>query len=417
MKAIFRLCVLSVLLFCNLSTFKGSDAELCKDYLLLDGSEPIVGYAMDTTDNWWAITSPYYEKYRLIVNGNESEVFDDITRPVFSPDGKRWACFGLYNSSWFLLTEDLVLDLPATSVGEIVYSADSKAMAYSFFESELEIIRFGSKSIEVLYRKGSIFVNQNGQKIAFMGLRGTSMVLNVNGRESELFDQIKPFGFWYNGEMLYAAGSSPSWQIYKGNQPLSDIYYDISEVKINLNGTCAAFVATLASGKKVSVMISDEYYDALVGKPYEAIYGLTLHPEIPLLAYKAINERTNLIVLNSTEFFGGEFAGDPIFSHDGQDLLFVGCDTDCFANINGRKYAIYSDINVRQKYAIKPGSGTIAYTTGATMIVRFLETGELHAGMMVDEVNHIRYNWRDNRFESLGKINQRLYMLTCEMGL
>ncbi len=416
MRVIFRLCILLVLLFCNISTFKGTDAELCRDYLLLDGSEPIVGYAMDTTDNWWAITSPFQDRYRLIVNGNETDVFDDITRPVFSPDGSRWACFGLYNSSWFLLTEDEVIDLPATSAGEIVYSADSKTMAYSFYESELEIIRFGSKSLEVLYRTGQMFVSQTGQKLAFMGWRGRSMVLNVNGRESEPFDTIIPFGFWHNGQMLYAAGGSPSWQIYKGDNPLSDVYFDISEVSINLNGTCAAFIATLASGRKASVMISDDYYDPLIGKTYDAIYGMAIHPELPLIAYNAMYNGINFVVLNSTEFFGGEFTGNPMFSHDGMDLLFVGCDSDCFANINGRRYVIYNDINVRQKYAIKPGSGTIAYTTGAAMIVRFLESRELHAGMMVDEVSYIRYNWRDDRYESLGKINQRLYMLTCEIG-
>ncbi len=416
MRAIIRFCILIMLLLCNVSIFTGSEEQICNDYLLLDGSEPVVGYAMDTTDNWWAVTSPFNEKYRLVVNGDESEVYDDITRPVFSPDGSRWACFGLYNNSWYLLTRDSVVGLPATKIGEIIYSADSQTMVYSYFESELEIIRFGSKRIEALYRTGPMFLSQNGKKLAFMGRYGTSMMLNVNGREYEQFDQIIPFGFWQNGEMLYAAGSSPSWQIYKGDKPFADIYYDISEATINLDGTCAAFVTTMSSGKKYCVMISDEYYDPLAGKLYDNIYGLTLHPEIPLIAYNAVYSGINLVVLNSTEYMGGEFTGSPKFSYDGKDLLFVGCDIDCFANINGRKYVIYDNINIRQKYAFKPGSGTIAYTTGTTMIVRFLESGDLHSGMMVDEIKDIRYNWRKGRYESLGKINQRLYMLTCEMG-
>jgi len=47
------------------------------------------------------------------------------------------------------------------------------------------------------------------------------------------------------------------------------------------------------------------------------------------------------------------------------------------------------------------------------MAVREIEFNRLYAGMMVDELIPPRYNWRKQRYESLGKINQKLYLLTC----
>lgn len=404
-----KLILFSLLLF---STVEGYSQY--NDYMLLTGGEALVGFQMDTTDNWWAITAPFIGKYRLIVNGNMTEVYDDISAPVFSPDGSRWACYGKYFDTWSLLTNDEEIELSATNYGEITFSADSKVMAFSYFMNDLEIIEFNDRFIEVMYRRGKMFLNQDGTKLAFMGQRGSNYVLNINGEETEMYEGIIPLGFWHDGDFMFAAGFGNAWVLYKGEDEYSSVYDRITDAKMNLSGTVAAFTAVQNMNHHVCVTISDDYYDPIISRIYDSIYGLTLHPSEPLVAFNASKELVNYVVLNNTEYFGGEYTSSPRFSFDGSELYFVGCDIDCFVNINGKKHIMYGDMSVRKPYALKPGSNTIAYTSSSTLVIKWLGMNNFELGKMMDYIQDVRYNWRDKRYEALGRVMDRLYMLTFE---
>ena len=97
------------------------------------------------------------------------------------------------------------------------------------------------------------------------------------------------------------------------------------------------------------------------------------------------------------------------------ELYFVGCDIDCFVNINGRKYEVQYELNPYGKYAMKPGSKTIAQTTSTSMIIRYLEYKNFILSKMTDEIIPPRYNWRTDSYETLGRISQRLYLLQSPM--
>jgi len=390
--------------------------EICRDYSLLDGSEPIAAFGMDTTLHWWAITIPFTNQYRLIVDGDFTDTYENLTIPVFSPDGQRWSAFGIANGELHLINESETLILPGAGQkwGEIVYSGDSETLVYSYSIAGLEYIVGGRHKYSGLQRHGKLFVSYDGKKIAFTGYRGSNLVLSVNGRESQLFDDILPVGFWNDGNMLYAAKSGNSWQIYIGDKAVTESFTNVTEAQMNRFGTVAGFAVSFLSGEQAAVLIADEYYEPLIGRTYSKVMNITLHPEIPIMVYNAIDEYKNLVVMNTVEYDGGFYSGKPVFSYDGEDLLFIGCDEiNCFASINGRKYKINTSLNVRDQFAIKPGSGTICYSTSASMIVRYLESNRLHAGMMVDQIVAPRYNWRYKCYETLGRINERLYLLTC----
>ncbi|MDQ1266492.1 MAG: hypothetical protein QG635_1644, partial [Bacteroidota bacterium] len=245
--------------------------------------------------------------------------------------------------------------------------------------------------------------------------RGDNLVININGSESTLFDEIKPMGFWWDGKFVFAARSGDRWRIYKGDEEISDIYRSISEVAINLYGTAAGASAALSSGKMVAILFSDEYREPLISKQYNSVSNIALHPEVPLLSFGADWEGTNYVVLSSTEYFAGPEYSKPAFSYDGSELYFIGCDIDCFVSINGRRCPTKTMLEINYKYAYKPGSRTMAYSTSSTMIVRYLDTQELYAGMMVDRIIPPRYNWRMRRYETLGNVSGKLYLLTCRV--
>lgn len=393
-----------------------SKADKCFDYILLDGGETLNTFGMDTTQHWWAITQPFADSYRLIIDGNQTDVYKDFKNLTFSPDGNRWACFAKDNVQWFLLTDRGYLKLPnILRIGEIAFSPNSQVLAYSYYETDNETIVIKDRTIKVYQRASKLFLSNNGEKFAFVGRRSAnSYVVNINGKETSLFDNVKPFGFWYNGQFLYAGQNGDGWEIFKNNEPISEVYAYIQEGIINIKGTVAGILANEMNGNGVGIVLSDQYYEPLIGEEYDNVSHLILHPELAMIAYDARLNGQPVVVLNSTEYAGGiDLTGQPYFTADGEDLYFLGCDIDCFINVNGQKFSLNTDLPMDRFYAKKSGSNTIAYATSSSMIIRDLESNELYAGMMVDQIIAPRYNWREHRYETLGSIGNRLYLLTC----
>ncbi len=406
--------ILLLPLFLLVSTVK-SYSDKCEDYLVLSNGESIVQYGIDSTGHWWAVTEPFQGQYRITIDEQESEPFMDITNLTFSQDGQRWAYFGKTNTGWELVSNDSLIILPGTGAGEILFSPDSRMLIYSYFEGMDEVIIWGNKKIRVLNREGRLFSSWGGEKYAFVGKRGDMEVVNINGRESPLFDEIKPIGFWNDGSFVYAARSGDLWEIFFHGEALSQMYMNIFDVAINHFGTVAGILARRSPSEAVGIILSDDYYDPLVGKPYDWVGDLALHPEDELISYKAMINSNYYIVLNNTEYYGGETTGSPHFTYDGSELYFIGCSLDCFINIGGRQYNISSGLDESLHFAMKPGSKTIAYATSATMVVRYLETNQLYAGTMMDELIQPIYNWRTDRYETLGRIGNRLFLMTCRV--
>lgn len=407
------LFVLSYIILAILPIISQS-ADKCKDYLAFSSPEEIKAFGIDTTGHWFAVASNISGNYRLVIDGKETGVFREIKQVTFSNDGSKWSCFAKDNVRWYVISNDTTIEIPSSDVGELAYSPDSRALVYSYFEGENEVIVLQNRKINVLNRIGHFYPGFGGNTISFLGIRGEDTVININGTESQPFEAILPMGYWQDGQMVYAAKNGGYWVVYKNLTSISESYQEITEAKINIFGTAAAVLARQMSGNYISVIFSDEYYDPLVSKPYDYANALVLHPNLPMAAFRANVNTNNFIVLSNTDFYGGQTAGYPFFSYDGSELYFFGCDIDCFANINGKKYTINSQIDLLSTYAMKPDSRTVAYATSTSMIVRDLEKDQLYAGMMVDEMSPPIYNWRNKRYEALGKINQRLYLLTCE---
>ncbi len=388
-------------------------SQLCEDYMIWDGSETVSDFGIDTTGNWWAITNPFSNYKRLIVSGDETEEYNQISKPIFSQDGNRWAAFAEYNGSWYVITNDDLIELKATDVGSLGFTNNSKYLVYSYKSSEIEYIVLPEQTIQVLGKAGTFYVNDDANMFAFAGMRGSKYVININGIETTTFDEVLPIGFWHDNTFIYAAKNGMNWQIYRNNRPISENYALIKETAINRFGTVAAAIIETFAGYQTAIVISDDYYEPIIGRNYDLAAYLTLHPDLPLVAYFAKSGLGNFIVQNTAEYSTYINTGVPQYSSDGEDLLFAACDFDCFVAVNGKRYTLKTSITPQNQLAIKSGSNTIAYSTSSNMNVLFLETNKMHAGMMVDKILPPIFNRRTNRYETVGAINNRLYLLTC----
>lgn len=389
-------------------------ADKCYDIQLLDGGEDLVDFGFDTTYNWWAKTQSFTNRKKIYINEFESENYLDISTPQFSPDGEKWAFFGKDMGGWNLVTNEEEIQIHADRSGTILFGSDSKKILYSYYRGDVENIVSVKDTIQMRFRNGNLFINNDGTKFAFVESRGGIKTIFNDGEISESYQDIKPIGYWYDDRFAFAAFDGANWKIMIGDQEASGVYQMITEMKINLTGDFLAFIGVMPFGRSEAVLITDQMSRPLTGKNYVQVSGLAIHPHEPMMAYNALDQLNNqIVVFNSVEYSGGRENSVPYFSYDGREMYFIACTIDCNLIVNGQKITAPNGIFLDGNYARKPKSNTIAYASSTSLVVRDLETQVLFAGKMMDFTGPVRYNWRVNEYEALAVINNRLYLQAC----
>ena len=393
-------------------------SDQCADYLLLDGAEPLVGFGLDTTDHWWAITSPYQNMYRLHVDGESFDPAFRIVGPVFSPNSEDWSAIMQDNMGWYIIDQDSIHDFNATLGVEITYSQDGLSRGYTYklgdeINSE-EVIVINDTSFNVFNKvANSLELAFNYQGYAYSIFRNGKYFININGKESTLYDEVKQIGFFENGDYFYAARIGEFWQIYRNFDPISEYYLGLNDLQINPMGDVLAYSALLTSRYYVAVIIADDLNEAIESNRYSLISDVTLHPYDKIIMYNAVYNQVNFVCMNFTEFDAGLNNSKPLFSHDGEDSFFLTCRITCAMNVNGIKISTNNNYFLGREFAFAPGARSIAFTTNSGLVMRYVDNDLLYSGSMMDLVRGLRFNRFADRYEALGVINNRLYLLTC----
>lgn len=396
-------------------TFVSSYADKCYEIQLTDGSEDLVDFGLDTTFNWWAVTQTFSNRQKMYINDYTSDNFVGLSKPVFSPDGEKWAFFAQGFSGWDIVYGDSLIELNADRPGDILFSSNSENILYSYYRSDLLTVVSIDDTVNVRYKEGSLYINNTGDKFAYIESRGGIKTVYNDGKVSEGFQDIRPIGYWHNDDFAFAAFDGANWKIYIGEEERSDMYSNIFEYKINLTGDYLAFLGTLNFGGSEAVLIDDNMSAPMTGKNYPQVMGLAIHPHQAMFAYRAFTQlNTEIVVFNSVEYTGGRENSNPYFSYDGSEMYFIACTIDCNLIVNGQQITAPNGIFIDGEYAKKPNSNTLGYASSTSLIVRDLDENELYAGMMMEYTEFVRYNWRLGEYESLGVINNRLYLQACE---
>jgi hypothetical protein len=369
---------------------------------------------MDSTNNWWAITKPFSDRFRLVVNGDETDAMLDIKRPVFSPDSERWAAYVRDNTGWYVIDENHFYPINTQITGEIVYSRNSDNMAFSYLLEDFTVISMPDTTINVPDMVGSYYLSDDGNDLAYLQRNGDMYAVKTLDWESTYYQEIKLIGIWHTGKPVYAALAGNQWVAMIGDKEITEPFVNITSLRLNLAGDVLAFSALRPSGRAIAVMYSDDYIDIFRSKEYDNVSDLSLHPYLPIILFRARQLEVELIVQNDTEFWGGEEVGTPQFSFDGSEISYLGCNVNCFLILNGVRHSFGMDMGTDFDYAAAPGTETIAFPSNAGLNVLNLETGLMSLGRMMDNAFGVRYNRFDGVYQSLGTINGRLYLLSCK---
>ena len=420
MKSIFFSVIIVFGSYLYITAF--SYSQEYNEELLLDGLDQLVFFGIDTTGHWWAATTPFKDRYRIYINTFQSEIYEDIIDLTISPDGEQWAFWGIQSGTVNLIHRDEfgvinTLPLNATDVGDIVYSPDGKQFAYSYFQGDNEIINLPFKQITVVNRnKNKLFIDNSGNQYAFVGQRGNKYVMNINGRESTVYDDIKPIGFWHKGTFMYAGFNGNTWEIVNGTKTIGSSYWRVIDKQINKYGTVMAVLVQLATGRCMSITFSDEYYEPIYGRTYDDTWGLALHPKDVLIGYGAKEHHKYYILQNRTEYYATQNISAPFYSNNGDELIFIGMgEYGPYISVNGARTDIRIGLYTDDKIAKKPNSETLAFTNNVSLHLYDYNRNILKSGNMYDKLTAAIYNRRTNSYEALATIYNRLYLCKWRM--
>lgn len=410
---------MSVRIFLFAVIFLFSNFELisqkCKDFLIFDGSEEVVSFGIDTTGNWWILTKPYQNEYRLIISGERTENYKEIRNLQFSPDGSRWAFFGKTTTNWNFVSSDTLIPLYAEDVVTLGFSRNSEQYFFAYKNGIETTIIYGGKKVNVTNFTGNIYCNTEGNHIAFIISYGRMSSLIVPGKfESDKFDAIIPVGFWYDDDFIFAGRKGNFWQIYKNKKPLTEEFIQLIDTKINILGTNAVFVVKRNQNDVVAILYSDKYVEPIVSKSYEQIGSIKLHPEEPLTVFLASKGINKYVVYGNVEYPIGNFDAEPFFTYDGSEIYYCFCNIDCYFYVDGKRFTLPGGVSCLSQIARKPKTNTIAFSNYTSLVLLDYFLNIQYSGMMVDKIIQPIYNWKSRRYETLGEINNKIYLLTCE---
>lgn len=405
---------LLTLAFCIIN-ITSVQSQKCNDFLLFDGSENVISFDIDTTGNWWILTQPYSDEYRLILPNRRTSTYKEIKDMTFSPDGNRWAFFGRENTGWNLVTSDTIIPLFCEEVIQIGFSKNSEGLFFACRNGLQTSVFYNNKQAYIINFNGKIFSNFNGNLIAFVLTKGNTKTLIIPGRfKSENFDEIHPVGFWYDDDFIYAGKHGNFWQIFKNQTPLTEEFLEILDMEINWNGTVAAFVVSRNLSEKAVVIISETYYEPYYSRSYDNIYNLEIHPTEPITVFIAKKGDNSFVVYGNVEYSLGSSESFLKFSYDGSEIYYCYCNIECYLYVDGNRHSLSSGISCQKDLARKPQTSTIAYTNNSTLVLLDYFTNILYSGMMVNKTTKPIYNWKTQRYEALGEINNKIYLLTCK---
>lgn len=385
----------------------------CTDALLLDGSEQLITTRLDTTGVWWAVVAPYAGQQRLVVDGYRTAAADRVMEPVISADGRHWATWIQRAGMWQLLVDTTMLPVHCAVPGIVAFAPNAPVLVISCYEGSNEIIAHKNAQYSVLRRVGSVAIAPDGDHIAWVEQVQSQERLLLDGREIASGDQLRVGGLWHTGNVIYAKRAGGQWRIYRGSEELAGPFAQVYTLLVNRFGTVAVAHVYQPPWHQI-LLLSDEYTRPLPSQQYDSIWSVVCHPFLPQYGAAAVRQNTYFMLHTGTEYgVGRNPIGQLAFTPDGSELYAIGCDVDCFLVLDGQRLPLGQDLSTSLTIARRPRSQTFAYGTPTNLFVRRLDKVSFTYSRMCDDVLPAIYNRRRDRYEALGILQGRLYLLMC----
>lgn len=170
------------------------------------------------------------DKWAVEIDGQESQAFDFVDNPTFSPDGTQFVYSATDSGQSFMVIDNTVQEQVYDKILQIIFSPDGKKLGY--------VAEKGSQSMIVLngqegkaYQEiaplqtssGSTYIifSPDGKSIAYKVVDDKGTYVVVNGQAGKVYTDIISFAFTPDGQFTYQAQSGDQQITIVNNQEVT----------------------------------------------------------------------------------------------------------------------------------------------------------------------------------------------------
>jgi len=301
-----------------------------------------------------------------VLDGVESEEYDDVDNFVFSSNSERFAYAATSDYVWFLVL-DKVKQKAYERIGyrTIKFSPDNRRLCYMVWEPTKNQQFVVVDGVEQ-ERYVGIFVdhpifNSNSKKVVYGARKGEKSVIVVNGKEDLPYDAIAGLVLSPDGEhWAYAAQKGKEWLVVVDGRESGEKYDGVYEDCIVFSPDGKRFsYAAIKNGKGFVIV------DGVKGKPYDVIDNgsIVFSRDSKRFAYRAVRNKKQFYVIDAKEckaYYGVGGGGTFLFSPDSKHTAYMVLENNKeFVVLDGREGKKYDEISPP---VFNPVDNTLAYS-------------------------------------------------------
>lgn len=153
-------------------------------------------------------------KWIVVFDGKESEAYEFVGAPAFSPDGTQFAFSARLNGQTLLVINNNPQVKNYDSISAIVFNPNGETIAYVASKDEKYVVVVNGKegktyqdidALQTATGVAYIIFSYDGQKIAYKAVEDQKVFVVVNGQEGKRYDEITNFSFSADGQFTYQA--------------------------------------------------------------------------------------------------------------------------------------------------------------------------------------------------------------------
>jgi hypothetical protein len=191
------------------------------------------------------------DRWVIVENDQESQLYDDVATPVFSQDGTQFAYSAVIEGEAFVVINSNPQTQMYNRILEIVFSPDGKSWAYVAEKNNINLVILNGqesksyKEIGLLNTPdGSYYVvfSPDGEKIAYKVVESQGVYMVIDGQAGKKYSDIIEFLFSQDGSQF-------AYTAELGNQQVTVL--NNTETLINNTGTLSP-TSTQTSGSSTS---------------------------------------------------------------------------------------------------------------------------------------------------------------------
>lgn len=192
------------------------------------------------------------DKWVVVENGQESQLYDNVATPVFSQDGTQFAYSAVIEGEAFVVINANPQTQMYNRILEIVFSPDGKSWAYVAEKNSNNLVILngqeskGYKEIGLLNTPdGSYYVvfSPDGEKIAYKVVESRGVYMVIDGQAGKKYSDIIEFLFSQDGSQF-------AYTAELGNQQVTVL--NNTETPINNNTGTSSSTSPQSSGSSAS---------------------------------------------------------------------------------------------------------------------------------------------------------------------